>query len=137
MLREIENYIIALRNDIIKYADNRLVYPLCRPGYCNFGIKSTSPSQLSCATFTIYNLVHQIMGMSVIDTISDRFSLISDISLSFGTLSLVKEIYEYINQKYLNANLIIQGSKIWKKKLFHDLGESYYKAKVDLRDSLQ
>ena len=61
----------------------------------------------------------------------------SNIGLSFGILSSVKEIYEHADWECLPANLAIQHSKIWKKKLFRDLGEGYYQAQVDLRDSLQ
>ena len=99
-------------SDAIEYVDNRLSRPLYRPGRYNFGPKSASPSQLSCATFAIYILVYWITGMSVINAINDRFSLMNNIGQSFGMLSSVKEIYEYIDWKYLPVDSTIQGSKI-------------------------
>ena len=87
--------------------------------------------------FAIYNLVHWITGISVINTINDKFSLINDISQSFRMLSSAKEIYELISWEYLSIDSTIQESKIWKIKLFCDLDKEYYWVQVDLRDSLQ
>ena len=64
--------------------------------------------------------------MPVIDAIKDRFSLIYDISLSFGILSSTKKIYELINWEHLPVNSTIQESKIWKTNLFCNLNEEYY-----------
>ena len=76
MLRKIEDYMTALPSDAIEYADDRLTYSLYRSKYYNFGPKSISPiSQLSCAMFAMYNLVHQITSKLVADVINDRFFL--------------------------------------------------------------
>ena len=123
-------------SDAIEYIDDGLAHPLYRPGRYNFGPKSASPSQLSCATFTMYILVHWITGMSVINAINNRFSLMNDISGSFGMLCSVKEIYEHIDWECLPVDSTIQGSKTWKTKLFRELGEGFYWVQVDLRDSL-
>ena len=84
------------------------------------------PHNSRVATFAIYNLVYRIIDILVIDVISTRFLLMSYISLSFRVLSSVKEIYEHIDWEHLPVNSTIQGSKVWKKKLFYDLEESYY-----------
>ena len=44
MLREIEDHMIALPSNAIKYADDGLLYPFYRSGCFNFSPKSTSPS---------------------------------------------------------------------------------------------
>ena len=42
----------------------------------------------------------------------------NDFNLSFGMLSSVKEIYEYIDWECLPVDLTMQGSKTWKTKSF-------------------
>ena len=58
ILREIEDYIIALPSNAIEYKDNELACPLYRPGRYNFSPKSISPSQLSHTIFTIDTLLY-------------------------------------------------------------------------------
>ena len=118
ILRKIEDHMTDLSSKLIKYTDDRLASPLYRPRHCNFGPKSISPSQLSCHTFAIYNLVYQIIDMLVIDTVSDRFSLMNDIGLSFGMLHSVEEIYQRVSQEHLPINSTIQGSKSGRKNYF-------------------
>ena len=127
MLKELEDYMIASPSNAIEYVDNRLTYLSYRPGRYYIGSKSIFPTlQFSHAMFTIHNLVYQITFISVIDVINDIFSLINNISQSFGILKSVKEIYELNNQEHLPVNSTIKESKIQKTKIFGHLDEGYY-----------
>ena len=126
LLRELEDYMIALPSDAIEYADNRLANSLCRSRRYNFSSKRMFLIlQFLHTVFTICNLVHQITSMLVIDDINDRFFVIDDIGLSFRMLSSIKKIYELIDQECLTTNSTTEGSNIW-KQLFCNLKEGYY-----------
>ena len=47
--------------------------------------------QWSCAVAAIYYLAQMIAGVSVLDVINERFPLLNNVHLSFGTISLLKE----------------------------------------------
>ena len=60
--------------------------------------KSVFPTlRLSHVTDTIYNLVHIIIRVGMLDAINNRFPLLNGISLSFRIFSSVKEVYEFID----------------------------------------
>ena len=61
----------------------------------------------------------------------------NDIGTSFAMLSSVKKIHDLIDWEFLPVDSTIQGSKIWKTKLFRDLGVGYYWVQLDLRDSVK
>ena len=61
----------------------------------------------------------------------------SNIGLSFAMLSSVKIVCELIDWQFLPAEAVIQGSVLWKSKLFCDLAVGFYWVQLDLRHSVQ
>ena len=67
-----------------------------------------------------------IVGVLVLDAMVERFSLLKNVSLSFGMLSLVKEVHERVNWTYLKVDSMIKGSNVWLNRLFHELSKGFY-----------
>ena len=60
----------------------------------------------------------------------------NDIELLFGILSSVKVIYENLDWTILPVDTIWSGSKVWKKKLFHESPVGSYWVQLNLSVSL-
>ena len=53
------------------------------------------------------------------DAINEIFSLLNNIGLSFGVLSLVKEVHERVDGTYLKVDSIMKGNNILLNRSLH------------------
>ena len=133
MLKQLEDHLTAPSLATIQYQSWRVSKQRNRAAQYTFGYKKEIPkSQLSCAVSAICTLVFWITKVPVLEEVHNRFSLMNDFGISFAMLSSVKKINDLIDWEYLPVDSTIQGSTIWKTKLFCDLGMGYYWVQIDL-----
>ena len=98
MLSQLIDYTTVLPKDTIKPFGIGFQCHYYDTTAYTYGPKSCLPTQsLSCAMYAMYILYHWITRELVLDDINNHFSLVNDIRISFGMLSLVKGIYKKID----------------------------------------
>ena len=138
MLRELQDHNSAPFTTTVRTIGTRVKETIEKPGGCTFGDQNAQSGKLLvCAVAAMVTLVQWITGVDILDHMHDKFPPTNVKGLSFFMLSSVELVCELIDWKFLPVETTIQGSKLWKSKLFRELEIGFYWVQLDLRDSVQ